>query len=1029
MKKELTILILMLVLMFFGTLASQAQTLRRLKVYMKSGVVDKVLLDSHSSVRHSRTDLNGRVQSDYVTMVVTDSEGRERQYLISQLDSLVLPNGQHVVFHGSTHDQPVYAPAANGWTPVPPLSASRRSSFSGTFPGAGTGNVTFYWTYNDHIRLDVGDESRAEQLTTDNTGASFVFDDAELDAMSYLVYFPDSVVTIPSVQTQTGADNTEHIGRSGDCGMALATRTADDTYEFTLQHKASYLCFLPHIDYLPSAKIVRIELSCNEPIAGTFHLSENGLHDGTDTSKKISLELNGRKPQDFFIGHDFHTDQDSCAAYMVIAPQDGLRSFTATYYVTDTLSRVTHTHVQTFSLQPKANTVYPVTCNIPESLFRSVDLGFEHVWSSVNQGSELPNEPGDYFTWDSSMAGMTDSWGMPSENAVNELLDKCVWTWGSYNGTDGWLVEGTNNGNDDVSKPRIFLPVVGFKEGNTPHQRNGGYYWLDMGGDSGGTQQYALTFDSESRETALMNSRLALNTRMVKSVNRSFNIPSHGTQYVDLRSHGPGYSIKVYDHAGPSGNYSNNIGGYLQITCAEGYKLNISGTVNTESNCDPIRCYDVTETGDVQFGIASGEGISINATSRTNVVKLYFSSDGSRVNSGLDLTVTIQRIKTIYHVQVADVVGGSLSIQHSTDSEQHSLAHPEDSIWLTAHPNPGYVLHHIEVKAEGTVLTLYEDDPRLFQNAASAARHYLMCDTVRVRDGNWWHDDSHFLMPYSNVTVTPVFTSSDEDLWLNMAGNDTTKVERKYLQRLLDCGMTKFRFYDYNGKNGNYNDNNVNGYMLVDAPVGYIMSIAGQVWTEASCDPLNIYDGPHTGYQLLVSAGGTTSFSTTTHNNVAFMYFHTDGSKVGYQGYDCTVTLQEDQVTQFNIPYNTVLDLTEEHMTWVLNRGITSMKVYDHGGPDANYGNNCNGSLRFHLPTGWHARIHGTSSSEGCDYFYVYDNEQQICQVSGVNQTIDCTTVSNVFRLYFHSDGSVVYAGQDLTVDFIKPEFDVSLTQ
>ena len=44
-------------------------------------------LSSGSSLYHSRLDLND-VEHDYVSLVVKDTDGHERQYLISQLDTL-----------------------------------------------------------------------------------------------------------------------------------------------------------------------------------------------------------------------------------------------------------------------------------------------------------------------------------------------------------------------------------------------------------------------------------------------------------------------------------------------------------------------------------------------------------------------------------------------------------------------------------------------------------------------------------------------------------------------------------------------------------------------------------------------------------------------------------------------------------------------------------------------------------------------------------------------------------------------------
>ena len=155
-------------------------------------------------ISQSFLDLDYIRQNKYTTMTVSTAEGN-RCYLLADIDSVVMP--KRIVFHG--------------YTEVPVNHAERRTSFKGTFPGEGTGNVTFRWTDNDHIRLDVGVESRAEGLTDNNTNANFVFEDLDTEVTSYMVYYPDKNVTISTEQTQIGANNSEHIGHSGDCGTVV----------------------------------------------------------------------------------------------------------------------------------------------------------------------------------------------------------------------------------------------------------------------------------------------------------------------------------------------------------------------------------------------------------------------------------------------------------------------------------------------------------------------------------------------------------------------------------------------------------------------------------------------------------------------------------------------------------------------------------------------------------------------------------------------------------------------------------------
>ena len=498
MKKLLSTITLTLTLTILGMGTLAAQTARQMKVFIKGGLVDKALVGGDASISHSRTDLNGTVHDDFVSIVVTDAEGRTRQYLISQFDSLVMPNGRRVVFHGYVNENQNENENQNqdeNENQLPPYRGGlgrgfKRTSFRGKFPGQGTGNVTFYWTEGDRIRLDAGYESRAEHLSGDRTGAQFVFDDADLDAPSYMVYYPGKTVTIPAVQTQTKADNTDHIGVSGDCGIATARINENEnqnqnenenqngnenqderSYSFTLQHKAAYLCFLPHIDYLPSVRVEKIKVTCSSGIAGTFEMSEAGLYNGTSTSNTITLNLNPRDESDFFLGHNVQVEQESCAAYMVIAPQSAPRDFTVAYYVTDTLSRISKVYRQTFSFQPAANTVYPITCNIRDTEFRTIDLGLSCNWSNVNVDATEPSQKGSTFVSDAAANAallqqtVVTEWLMPDADQRNEILTKCQWTAGTYAGRWGYFVEGAAVAREYGNRLRIFIPCT---SGSTP---------------------------------------------------------------------------------------------------------------------------------------------------------------------------------------------------------------------------------------------------------------------------------------------------------------------------------------------------------------------------------------------------------------------------------------------------------------------------------------------------------------------------------------------------------------------------------
>lgn len=122
-----------------------------------------------------------------------------------------------------------------------------------------------------------------------------------------------------------------------------------------------------------------------------------------------------------------------------------------------------------------------------------VDLGLSVKWATCNVGASSPFDFGDYFAWgeistepsenykiddiqgdiagnlsyDAARANWGGSWRMPTKAELEELKDRCTWTWITINGHNGYWVEGPNG-------KSIFLPAAGGRNANIG---NHGYYW------------------------------------------------------------------------------------------------------------------------------------------------------------------------------------------------------------------------------------------------------------------------------------------------------------------------------------------------------------------------------------------------------------------------------------------------------------------------------------------------------------------------------------------------------------------------
>ena len=155
-----------------------------------------------------------------------------------------------------------------------------------------------------------------------------------------------------------------------------------------------------------------------------------------------------------------------------------------------------------------------------------VDLGLSVKWATCNVGASKPEDYGNYYAWgetttkssytesnsktygkkmsdiagnaqyDAARANWGGNWRMPTKAEMQELIDKCNWTWTTQNGVKGYKVTGPN-GNS------IFLPAAGYRYGSSLyHAGSSGYYWRSTPDGSDSCSAYYLYFDSDNH---LMN--------------------------------------------------------------------------------------------------------------------------------------------------------------------------------------------------------------------------------------------------------------------------------------------------------------------------------------------------------------------------------------------------------------------------------------------------------------------------------------------------------------------------------------------
>ena len=227
--------------------------------------------------------------------------------------------------------------------------------------------VKYFWEPGDKI-WTADAESSSPSIPSSSPTATFKFP-KRYSGSTVDVYYTGSngysynQVNIQSNQVQREPNKTDHLGRSGDCGTATATRQSDGSYKFNLDHKASYLYFLPTTSSnLISTYIQEIKVISDNNIAGSYTLKKTGLT-GSGSSNEITLRTGGSGSYSYGFSLKSATMKpEDNAAYMVIAP--GTHTLTIEYTLHDKDAGTTVKMKKKInSMNYAANTVYPINSN------------------------------------------------------------------------------------------------------------------------------------------------------------------------------------------------------------------------------------------------------------------------------------------------------------------------------------------------------------------------------------------------------------------------------------------------------------------------------------------------------------------------------------------------------------------------------------------------------------------------------------------------------------------------------------------
>ena len=322
------------------------------------------------------------------------------------------------------------------------------------------GEGVFLWEPNDVIYVMDDNNKLRKSLNTITESAprtTFLVDGSYTIKGQYDVYYYGTntgagvkKVVIADNQTQSEFNNTKHFGAAGDCGVAKATKTTvagKSGYRFDLEHKASYLCFLPYMasqEDRANFKIRRIEITSKaDNVSGTYDLTQDGLS-GTGNSKTITLNVGTDGNGLALADPSTATTSIKNSLYVVIAP--GERKLSVKY----TVFSVKENKELTLTKHYKSHT-FAVNriCDIPVSL-GSADLNGGH--KNADGSDELEEDivaftytGKNYYMWDAAENYWSGHewdaavpWQPTTEGASNENYPKSKATDGAR-----WKHEGS----------------------------------------------------------------------------------------------------------------------------------------------------------------------------------------------------------------------------------------------------------------------------------------------------------------------------------------------------------------------------------------------------------------------------------------------------------------------------------------------------------------------------------------------------------------------------------------------------------
>ena len=551
-------------------------------------------------------------------------------------------------------------------------------------------------------------------------------------------------------------------------------------------------------------------------------------------------------------------------------------------------------------------------------------------------------------------------------------------------------------------------------------------------------------------------------------------------------------SFKVYDNGGKDGVYEANSNDTLTLAAPEGYRMKLTGNVKTERSFDFFYVFDgantsakrlLAITGPATYSSHSQDTSFTAIYSTGEYMTLYFRSDVSNQYEGLDLTVTLEKIN--YTITRNSVTGGTLN---SKDADTLGA-----EVYLTGSPTGSYHLSNVIVvdKDEKVIKSpIYAFDYSKFTLPASnvtvtptwtnnlTAEGGLHLDLLKngnintnipagVKSFNLYDNGGKngayesnskdiltlnaptgfYLVVTGLVTLERgydslyIFDGANTSAAKLFGSTSTSSGSKTDIGTITSSGRSlTFRFKS----NGSTQYSGLNLVVSVE-PITYGIAIAGAAngrvtssKSRAAKDSIvNLSWVYTTGYLIRDIDVRDASDNKVVVNggwySGAKANFTMPGSPVIVTpNFTNNLTASGDDGLYINMP-------TTGSINAEIPANVKSFKVYDNGGKDGAYSNNCNGTLVLTAPEGYVLELGGNVITENpysetkiYDYLSVYDGADKSANIvrNQITGTVNVETVRSSGRnltLLFYSDISNAKSGLDLTVTLVPVDYTITV--